>query len=136
MITNISSSDIILSSTSYLHDPNYIPAQYVLIFIAIGFLCWCLLSYNKELEILFSLVSILSFGAAAWFAAYMTVESATIIVKDGVATSVYSQVVTPQPGLQIIMIVCFLFSIIITIYLLFLRDADKKMDASSVRGKV
>jgi uncharacterized membrane protein YccC len=107
-------------------------------FIAIGFICWYLLTINKELEILFSLVSVISFGLSAWYSAYITSESSAIVIMDGVATSVYSQVVTPQPALQIMMVVCFLFSIVITIYVWLLRDADKKTDSQSLmkRGQV
>ena len=138
MITNISASSVTLLSSTYLHDPNYIPSQYFLLLVIMGFVCWFLLSYNKELEIIFSLISVIAFGAAAWFAAYITTEASAITVIDGVPTTVYAQVVVPQPGIQIIMVVCFLFSIVITVYVWMLRDMDKKTDAQSLmkRGQV
>jgi hypothetical protein len=101
---------------------TYIPYQYEFLLIGMGFLCWALMKYAQELEVLFGLLSIIIFGASAWLSAYMCIEN---VFYDG-TTVMYSQLVTPQPVLQIILVVCFLFSIIGEVYVWVLRDADKK----------
>jgi len=138
MVTNISVSNVLLSSNTYLHDPSYIPSQFFWMIVIMGFTCWFLLSYNKELEILFGLLSVICFGAATWFAAYITSEASAITTIDGITTTIYAQTIVPQPGLQIIMVVCFLFSIVIVLYVWILRETDKKMDSQSImkRGQV
>jgi len=133
MITNLSIiSATPLSSTMYLHDSNYMPIQFLFLFIAIGFISWYLLSINKDFEILFGITSIFGFGVALWYSAYVTLETSEVAIVGGVATYVYSQVVAPQPVLQVVMVVCFLFSIIITVYITFLRDTAKKLESGDI----
>lgn len=133
MLSNLSLSSVVLQSASYLHDTGYTPNEYVYVIILIGFAGWVLMTYNKELEVLFGFLSILSFGAAAWLSAYMTIESSDFVVNGTQIVYVHSQVVTPQPILQIIMVVCFIFAILAEIYVVFLRESDKKLDAKTQR---
>lgn len=133
MISNLTLSTVALQSASYLHDAQYMPAEYVYALILIGFIGWALLCINKDLEVLFGFISIIAFGAAAWFAAYMTIETSGVVVVGTTITYVHSQVVTPQPILQIIMVVCFLFAIMAEVYVVFLREADKKLDTKPIR---
>ena len=98
--------------------------------IGLGVMCWILMRYAQDLEILFGLLAIIIFGSAAWFAAYMSINEVFTLVDmtNGETTVLYTQFVTPQPILQIILVVCFLFAIIIELYTLFLREADKKLE--------
>lgn len=117
--------------TQYLPS-TYIPYQYEFLLIGLGFLCWFLMKYFADLEVVFGIVAIIIFGAASWLAAYMCIEN---VFYDG-TTVVYTQLVTPQPILQLILIVCFLFAVIAEVYVLFLRAADKKTDEGlSNRGR-
>jgi hypothetical protein len=111
-------------------NQNYIPYQYEMMLIGLGVVCWILMRYAQDLEVLFGLLAIIIFGAAAWFAAYMSINEVFTLVDmtNGETTVLYTQFVTPQPILQIILVVCFLFAIIIELYTLFLREADKKLE--------
>ena len=111
-------------------NQNYIPYQYEMMLIGLGVMCWILMRYAQDLEILFGLLAIIIFGSAAWFAAYMSINEVFTLVDmtNGETTVLYTQFVTPQPILQIILVVCFLFAIIIELYILFLREADKKLE--------
>ena len=133
MINNLTLSTVVLQSTSYLHDAQYMPAEYVYALILIGFIGWALLCINKDLEVLFGFLSIISFGASAWYAAYMTIETSGVVVVGTTITYVHSQILTPQPVLQIILVVCFIFSILAEIYVVFLREADKQLEVKKIR---
>ena len=120
---------LLVSSVSATVDTQflpttYIPYQYEILLIGMGFACWILMKYAQELEVLFGLLAIIIWGAAAWFAAYMCIEN---VFYNG-TTVVYSQLVTPQPILQVILAVFFIFAIIIEVYVWVLRDADKITD--------
>lgn len=112
---------------------NYIPWEYEAGIILIGFLCWLLMKYMEDLEVVFGFLAIIIFGIAAYFAAYMAMIENNIIVNTITenVTVVHTQYVTPQPILQIFLIVCFLFAIIIEVYVVFLRQADKKLESSN-----
>jgi len=132
------SSSVITSYTdTQVGNQNYIPFEYELFLIGMAFTCWFLMKYAQELEILFGLLAIMLFGASAWFAAFMSKNDAITIVDGttGGTTILYTQFVTPQPMLQIILIVCFIFAIIIEMYIWVLRDTDKKIDAGSLRKR-
>ena len=124
-------SEVMTSYTdTQFANQNYIPYQYEMMLIGLGVMCWILMRYAQDLEILFGLLAIIIFGAAAWFAAYMSINEVFTLVDmtNGETTVLYTQFVTPQPILQIILVVCFLFAIIIELYTLFLREADKKLE--------
>lgn len=132
------SSSVITSYTdTQVGNQNYIPFEYELFLIGMAFFCWVLMRYAQELEILFGLLAIIIFGASAWFAAFMSKNDAITIVDGttGGTTILYTQFVTPQPMLQIILVVCFLFAIIIELYVWVLRDSDKTIDAGNIRKR-
>lgn len=125
------SSSVITSYTDTRFLPStYIPYEYELLLIGLGFTCWFLMKYFAELEVLFGLLAILVFGAAAWLSAYVS-KNDVFTMLDPITndtTILYTQLVTPQPILQVILVVCFLFAIIAEVYVLFLRAADKVTD--------
>jgi hypothetical protein len=125
------SSSVITSYTdTQFASQQYIPYQYEILLIGLGVACWVLMKYAQELEVMFGLLAIIIWGAAAWFAAYMSINEVFTLVDmtTGTTTVLYTQFVTPQPILQVILVVCFLFAIIIEVYVLFLRSADKATD--------
>ena len=131
------SSSVVTSYTdTQFSNPTYIPYQYEIVLICLGVACWILMRYYQDLEVLFGLLSIIIFGAAAWFAAYMSINEVFTVVDmtTGGTTILYTQFVTPQPTLQIILVVCFLFAIVAEIYVTFLRTADTKIDKSGLGG--
>jgi uncharacterized membrane protein len=126
---------LLVSSVSATIDTQflpstYIPYQYEVLLIGLGFTCWFLMKYFSDLEVVFGLAAVIIFGAAAYMAAYMCIEN---VFYDG-TTVTYTQLVTPEPVLQIILIACFLFAVIIEVYVLFLRTADKKTDEGLSKG--
>lgn len=125
------SSSVITSYTdTQFANQQYIPYQYEVMLIGLGVACWVLMKYVADLEVLFGLLAIIVFGAASWFAAYMSINEVFTLVDmtTGTTTVLYTQFVTPQPILQVILVVCFLFAIVIEAYVLFLRSADKVTD--------
>ena len=118
----------------HFKSPTYIPYQYELFLIGMGIACWFLMKYFNDLEVLFGFIAILIFGATAWLAAYISVDNTFPVVHThtGVTTLIYTTQVTPQPILQIILVVCFLFAIIAEIYVVFLRESDKTIDKQSL----
>jgi hypothetical protein len=126
------SSSVITSYTdTQFANQNYIPYQYEFLFIVLGLVCWAFMKYNAELEVLFGLLAAILFGMSAYLAAYISIDDAITVIDGttGETTILYTQLVTPQPMLQIFLTVCFLFAIIIEIYILFLRTSDKTVDA-------
>jgi hypothetical protein len=91
------------------------------------------MKYFQELEVIFGFLAILAFGAAAWFAAYMSIDRVfTIVDTTGATTVLYAVQVTPQPVLQVVLIVCFLFAIVAEVYVVFLRTADTVTEKQSL----
>ena len=119
------------TTTSYsIVPPTYIPYEYVLAYVVFGFICWFLMRYMPDLEVLFSFAAILFFGLAVNYAPYMAVvKTFETVDTSGTANIVYTQMVTPQPIFQDVLGALFLFSIIVLLYVWKLRDADKKLDA-------
>lgn len=129
------SSTVMTSYTdTQFSGKNYMPYQYEILFIAIAFICLIGMKINQEIEVLLGIISTIAFGVSAWFAPYLCIYDVFTVVdnRDGSATVLYTQFVTPEPILQVLMIVCFLFSFIYLIYVIFLRDADKGMSASDI----
>jgi glucan phosphoethanolaminetransferase (alkaline phosphatase superfamily) len=109
---------------------QYMPYQYEVLFIAIGFFCLVVMKYCQEIEVLLGLLSLIAFGIAAWFAPYICITDVFPVVDntDGTTTVLYTQYVTPEPILQMFLVLCFLFAVIATIYVTFLRQADQVLD--------
>lgn len=109
--------------TQFLPE-TYIPYQYEFLLIGIGVSFFIAMWFTKESDILIGLLSVIFLGASAWFAAYMCIEN---VFYDG-TTVTYTQLVTPEPVLQVILVVCFLFAIVSTVYVWALRNADKVLE--------
>jgi hypothetical protein len=125
-------SSVSATTDMQILETTYMPYQYEMLFIVIAFSGIALMKLYQELEVLFGLIGILSFGVAAWFAPYICfVETFVIANSTGVET-LHTQVVTPQPVLQVLLVVCFLFAIVAELYVLFLRDADKILDSTQL----
>jgi hypothetical protein len=121
------------TTTTQFADKSYIPWEYEVVIIAMGICCWALMKYIEELEVLFGFLAIIVFGVAAYFAAYMCRIDSNVLVDStsGAVTVMYSQYITPQPILQVVLVVCFLFAIIAEVYIVFLREADKKVETTN-----
>jgi hypothetical protein len=121
------------ATTTQFADKSYIPWEYEVVIIAMGLCCWGLMKYIEELEVLFGFLAIIVFGVAAYFAAYMAKIESNVLVDSttGVVTVMYSQYITPQPILQVVLVVCFLFAIVAEVYVVFLREADKKLESTN-----
>jgi len=128
-VANSSSVVTSYTDTTFL-PPTYIPYEYEIALVAFGCFMLVLMRYFSELEVLFGLCAIIVFGAAAWLAAYVA-KIDVFTMLDPVTnetTILYTQLVTPQPMMQVILVVAFLFSVIAEIYVMFLRNADRETD--------
>lgn len=115
-------------------DTTYMPYQYEILFIVVAFFSLALMKLYQELEVLFGLIGLISFGIAAWFAPYIAFVETFVLTNTTGTEILHTQVVSPQPILQILLIVCFLFTLIAELYVLFLRDADHILDSANLIG--
>ena len=114
---------VTLISGSYLHDSNYIPKEYVILMIMIGLIFWALSVSTPVCQDLFALMSPCFFGAAAWYSGYMAKDQMTVVTSaDGTIYPVYTQIITPEPALQILCLIATVFTVLSAIYIIFLQN--------------
>lgn len=122
-------------TVTIIASANYFPVHFFYLLIAIGFVCLIAMKYYQDVEVLFGLASVISFGVAAYEAPYVyTSEISTILINatSGELKTVYTQIVQPQPVLQVFLAVLFLFALIMTLYVTFLRNADSVVDKTNL----
>lgn len=121
------------STTTVADWDGNMPYNIYLLFVVIGFGTLILMKYNQEIEVLLGCCSTLAFGIVMWYSAYISnTDVFAMVAADGSMDIAYSNIVTPQPVLQVFFGVCFLFAMIYTIYVMFLRKADSELDKKSV----
>lgn len=136
IVTNVSDngSKLTLGSyttSSFLHDPNYMPREYVYAFITIGIVCLAVSRIFKQAEDIFSIVAVAPFGMAMWFANYMTIEQVDILgfcdpaATTGAISTINTQIITPNPYLSLTMGIFFVVSLINVVWIFYLQPADK-----------
>lgn len=127
LVTNLTNPSTEIVSNSFLHDSHYMPVEYVYALIIIGLACLILSRVIESAEDILSIGAIIPIGLSAWFANYMSVEQ--VDVTQGIAGPIVvnTQIVTPSPYLSIVMVVFFILSFVNLIWLLYLRDADRKV---------
>ena len=138
MQTNNGESEMLNQTVTLFASASYFPEHYFFLIIAIAFVALIASKYYTDIEVLLSLIATIAFGISSWEASYVfTDEVSTAITNatSGELTTVYVQIVHPSSVLQIFLVVCFLFSLITTIYITFLRNADKVVDAEGARGR-
>jgi hypothetical protein len=127
LITNVSiSGNTTLSSSSFVHDSHYMPDVYVYVLIVIGLICLIGSRAIPDAEDILCICAPLPIGLSAWFANYMTQEYIHTIYSGTNVIVTNVQVITPSPYLSITMVVILIVAIVNLIWILFLKEADKK----------
>ena len=121
------SNGVTLISGSFINQAGYLPVEMVYFIAVLGIIFWICSMVSPICEDIFCLITPVPFAIAAWYAAYMTRDQMTIVVNNGVIYPVSTQIITPDPTLQIVMTACLVLSILSGIYIVFLRDTDKKL---------
>lgn len=124
VVTNISGGTI--ESSTFLHDAKYMPASYVYVLIIIGMVSLIFSRIIESAEDLLSIGAVLPLGLSAWYANYMTHEYTSTVTSSATGVGTNIQIITPNPYLSLTMTVFFILSLINVIWILYLRDADKK----------
>lgn len=115
-------------------EGGYMPYHYFILIVAIAFGAWVAMKYCPEADVLFGIISVVAFGIATYYSAYISTTDAFATVSyDGSATVTYAQLVSPQPIFQLFFGTCLLLSFIYTVYVLFLRQADATLEKKSIR---
>ena len=123
--------DVTLISGSYRHDQNYMQDDMVMIIFAAGVLFWILSVFSPACYDIFAVLTPCWFAVATWFSAYMTRETMDTIVSGGEIFAVHHQIIDPQPYFQILCFLATAFSVLTCYYLLFMKDADRKVKQST-----
>lgn len=100
------------NSSAYFHDANYALIEIEYLFIAIGFLTILASRTLQSGKELFAIVSPIAFGIAAWYANYMTKESVEGLALGTNGFMLHTEFVVASPVLSIVMVACFLISIL------------------------
>lgn len=129
------SNNVTLISGSFVHQAGYLPMEMVYFIAILGVIFWICSVVSPICEDLFSLITPVLFAIAAWYSAYMTREQMTIVINNGVIYPVHTQVIIPDPTLQLAMLGCMVLAILSGIYIVFLRDTDKKLETNTKVSK-
>jgi hypothetical protein len=117
------------NSTSFTHDVNYLPVEFVYAFIILGFFTMIVSQAISRYGILYAVLSPVAFGLAAWYSNYMTQESVNAVYSCALDEPivVHTQIITPSPAFTVFLIMCFLIAIINVLIIFFLsREMNEK----------
>lgn len=119
-------NNVTLISGSFVHQPGYLPVEMVYFIAILAVIFWICSMVSPICEDLFSLITPVLFLISAYYSGFMTIEKITIVVMNGVIYPVHTQIIIGDPLLQIGLVGCFILSILSGIYIVFLRNTDKK----------
>ena len=120
-------NNVTLISGSFVHQPGYLPVEMVYFIAILAVIFWICSMVSPICEDIFSLITPVLFLISAYYSAYMTIEKITIVVMDGVIYPVHTQIIIGDSLLQLALVGCFILSILSGIYIVFLRNTDKKL---------
>lgn len=111
------------NSTSFVHDANYLPVEFVYAFIVLGFFTMIVSQMILRFGMLYAILSPLAFGLSAWYSNYMTQETVNAVYSCALdlPVVVHTQVITPSPAFTIFLVCCFLVSILNVLIIFFLN---------------
>lgn len=119
------SNNVTLISGSFVHDANYIPKDYVILMALFGIIFWILAVASPICQDLFSIITPIIFGVSSWFAGYMTTEQMAIVTTGTTIYPVHTQIITPEPILQLIFLALTILSTLSAIYIIFFASIDQ-----------
>lgn len=127
------------NSTSFIHDVNYLPIEFVYAFIILGFFTMIVSQAITRYGMMYAILSPLAFGLAAWYSNYMTQETVNAVYSCALdlPVVVHTEVITPSPAFAVFLSVCFIVSLINVIIIYFLSRApvdEKKPEEEKSDG--
>ena len=122
-----------MQSASYVHDINYLPVQFWYMLIAIG-LGSLLISKWEPAEDLFSPIAFMALAESAWYANFVSLEVFGDYTSDpGLYTLAYTQVITPQPAISVMLAVCAFIALLNIYYIFFVKPNIGVLDGKNSR---
>jgi hypothetical protein len=128
-------NNVTLISGSFVHQPGYLPVEMVYFIAILAVIFWICSMVSPICEDIFSLITPVLFLISAYYAAYMTIEKITIVVMNGVIYPVHTQIIIGDSLLQLALVGCFILSILSGIYIVFLRNTDRKLQTKEQYSK-
>jgi hypothetical protein len=113
------------NSTSFIHDVNYLPVEFVYAFIILGFFTMIVSQAIIRYGMMYAILSPIAFGLAAWYSNYMTQETVNAVYSCALdlPVVVHTEVITPSPAFAVFLVVCFLVSFINVFVIYFINRA-------------
>jgi hypothetical protein len=128
-------NNVTLISGSFVHQPGYLPVEMVYFIAILAVIFWICSMVSPICEDIFSLITPVMFLISAYYSAYMTIEKITIVVMNGVIYPVHTQIIIGDSLLQLALVGCFILSILSGIYIVFLRNTDRKLQTKEQYSK-
>jgi hypothetical protein len=118
------------NTSSFTHDVNYLPTEFVYAFIVLGFFTMIASQAIIRYGILYAILSPIAFGMAAWYSNYMTQETVNAIYSCALDTTVmlHTEIITPIPAMTVFLVVCFIVSFINLAVIYFLSRSPVEKD--------
>lgn len=121
---NYYSSNTTLISGSFIHDENYTPREIVILILIIGILFWLVSIAAPVCQDLFAIAAPVWLGVATWQAGYMTKEDIAIVVSGNTIYSVHTEIISPDPVMQILCFILTILSVLSAVYVIFLAKTE------------
>lgn len=124
-------SESAFNSTSFVHDVNYLPVEFVYAFVVLGFFTMIVSQAIFKYGMLYAILSPIAFGMAAWYSNYMTQETVNAVYSCAldVPVVVNTQIITPVPAFTVFLVVCFIVSLVNILLIFFLtRSPPEKRE--------
>lgn len=127
------SSGSSMQSASYVHDINYLPVQFWYLLIAIG-LGSLLVSKWEPAEDMFSPIAFMALAEAAWYANFVAFD----VVGEYTSTTgaynlAYSQIITPQPVISVMLAICAFIALLNIYYIFFVKPNQQVLEETNGR---
>lgn len=120
------SEGVTLISGSYAHDAGFMPEDYVKVLIFLGIICWILSIAAPVCQDLFCILTPGFFGASTWYAGYMTKETLSVITTTSGTSIIHTEIITPEPVLQLLLLAATIFSLLSGIFIVFVQPSRER----------
>lgn len=115
------------NSSAYFHDVNYLPREFVYAFMIIGFFTILVSRVIKDGAGFFAIIPPIAFLISAWYANYMTIENVEGLALSSSGFALHTEILVASAPLSILMIICFLISLI-NVFDIFIASVPIKKD--------
>lgn len=121
LITSVSAEVLTNYSGTQVAPSMYIPWEYVAVVALIGIVCLIASQMFEDIRVILGMISTMAFVFCTWGAGSMAVISSFTVIDQltGESEVHLMTAATPQPMLQLLFGVLFLFSLVLTGYMWF-----------------